>query len=216
MTKVFFDVGVSLDGFVAGPNARPGNPIGDGGLAIHDWMFRTKAFARLLGDMRNLGERGKQGGGAQTDDALVDAVFARAGAYVMGRRMFDEGEVGWPEEAPFRAPVFVLTTKAREPWVRKGGTTFHFVTDGFTNALGRAKEAAGGKDVRIAGGADAIRQALDAGIVDDFTLHIAPVVLGALPGNGTRLFDHSLPLSIEQTGSSHSPHVAHVHYRVRR
>lgn len=215
MTKVFFDVGVSLDGFVAGPNARPGNPIGDGGLHIHDWMFKTKAFARLLGDTSKLGDLVAPGKGDTSDDALVTGVFARSGAYVMGRRMFDEGEVGWPEEAPFRAPVFVLTTRAREPWVRKGGTTFHFVTDGFANALARAKEAARGKDVRISGGADAIRQALDAGAVDDFTLHIAPIVLGSQPGTGTRLFDHSLPLSIEQTGASHSPFATHVHYRVR-
>ena len=217
MTKVFFDVGVSLDGFVAGPNARPGNPLGDGGLHIHDWMFRTATFRRLLGGdhVDRLGT-GRDAGDTGIDDELVKGVFARTGAYVIGRRMFDEGEVGWPEEAPFRAPVFVLTTKAREPWVRKGGTTFHFVTDGFTNALGRAKEAAGGKDVRISGGADAIRQALDAGAVDDFTLHIAPLLLGSRPGTGTRLFDHSLPLSIEQTSASHSPHVTHVHYRVCR
>jgi len=212
VTKVFFDVGVSLDGFVAGPNARPGNPLGDGGLAIHRWMFETQAFARRHGDTSELGVLARPSNGDTNDDRLVDAVFERAGAYVLGRRMFDEGEVGWPEEAPFRAPVFVLTTKRREPWVRKGGTTFHFVTDGFANALARAKDAARGKDVRIAGGADCIRQALDADVVDEFTLHIAPVVLG----NGTRLFDHPLPLSVEQTGASHSPLATHVHYRVRR
>jgi len=212
VTKVFFDVAVSLDGFVAGPSARPGNPLGDGGLAIHRWMFETQAFARRLGDTSQLGDLVKPSNGDTNDDRLVDAVFERAGAYVMGRRMFDEGEVGWPEEAPFHAPVFVLTTKRREPWVRKGGTTFWFVTDGFTNALARAKDAARGKDVRIAGGADAIRQGLDDGAVDDFTLHVAPIVLG----KGTRLFDHSRPLSIEQTGASHSPLATHVHYRVRR
>jgi dihydrofolate reductase len=204
VTKVFFDTSVSLDGFVAGPNARPDNPLGDGGLRIHEWLFRTATFVRMAG--------GSGGDEHSTDDVQVQQAFARAGAHVIGRRMFDEGEVCWPEEAPFRMPVFVLTHHAREPWVRKGGTVFHFVTDGFTSALAQAKAAAGGKDVRIGGGADVIRQALDAGAIDDFTLHTAPVLLGS----GTRLFDHPLPATIEQTGASHSPHVVHAHYRVRR
>jgi dihydrofolate reductase len=153
MGQVFFDVGVSLDGFIAGPNRRPGNPLGDGGIRIHEWLFRTAYFRELLG---------MPGGEASKDDGMVRAIFARAGAYVMGRRMFDEGEVGWPEEAPFHAPVLVLTHSPRDPWPRKGGTTFVFVADGIASALAQARAAAGGRDVRISGGAAAIRQFLEA------------------------------------------------------
>ncbi|MBI3145403.1 MAG: dihydrofolate reductase family protein [Pseudogulbenkiania sp.] len=203
MSKVFFDVAVSLDGYIAGPNARPHNPLGDGGLGLHQWMFNTATFCERLGS---------GGGEASPDDALVRHVFERAGAYVLGRRMFDEGEVGWPENAPFRAPVFVLTHTPREPWVRPGGTTFFFVTDGIASALAQAQAAAGGKDVRISGGAATIRQYLAAGLIDEFTLHLAPVLLGS----GVRLFDQLGPdqLTVEQTAVSHSPLVTHVTYRV--
>jgi dihydrofolate reductase len=129
MSKVFFDVGVSLDGYLAGPNRGPGNPLGDRGTRIHTWMFQTASF---------LDHIGVSGGETSPDDDLVRRVFERAGAYVMGRRMFDEGEVGWPENPPFRAPVFVLTHSAREPWPRAGGNTFHFVTDGIASALAQA------------------------------------------------------------------------------
>ena len=212
MSKVYFDVGLSLDGCLAGPNARPGNPLGDGGLGIHEWMFRTATFQRVLG-AGNAGHPGSRAvaDGNAADDALVQAMFARAGAYVMGRRMFDEGEVGWPEDPPFHAPVFVLTHRSRAPWVRKGGTTFHFVTDGFASALAQAQAAANGKDVRVSGGADAIRQAIAAGAVDDFTLHMAPVLLGG----GNRLFDRALPLRCTPASAVHSPLVTHVHYRAR-
>jgi dihydrofolate reductase len=205
MTKVFVDVGMSLDGQIAGPNRRPGNPLGDGGTTIHQWMFDTRAFWEVLGG---------SGGTPSADDRIIRAIFARAGAYVMGRRMFDEGEVAWPEEAPFRAPVFVLTHTPREPWVRKGGTTFHFVTDGIDSALKQAKAAAGGKDVRISGGADAIRQYLRAGAVDDVTLHVAPVMMGA----GLHLFDGLKPgeVKLEQDSVASSPKATHITYRVVR
>lgn len=203
MSKVFVDVGISLDGYMAGTNRRPGNPLGDQGISIHQWMFRTATFAELLG---------LPGGDKSPDDMLVQQVFARAGAYVLGRRMFDEGEVGWPENPPFRAPVFVLTHKPREPWVRKGGTTFHFVTDGIASALRQAREAAGGRDVRVSGGAETIRQYLEAGQIDELTLHIAPVALGA----GLRLFDGIAPdkLAVEQVQVSSSPLATHISYRV--
>jgi dihydrofolate reductase len=195
---------MTLDGYVAGPNARPGNPLGDGGAHMHDWMFRTATFVERLG---------AGGGGEQSpDDAIVQALFERAGAYVMGRRTFDEGEVGWPEDAPFRAPVFVLTHEARQPWARKGGTTFYFVTDGIHRALEQARAAAGGRDVRISGGAATIRQFAAAGLVDDFTIHIAPLLLGA----GMRLFDQfgTVDIRLQQAAVSHSPLVTHVRYDV--
>jgi dihydrofolate reductase len=203
MSKVFVDVGVSLDGYIAGTNRRPGNPLGDNGISIHQWMFRTATFLERVG---------LPGGEKSPDDVLVNEVFARAGAYVLGRRMFDEGEVGWPENPPFRAPVFVLTHKPREPWLRKGGTTFYFVTDGIASALRQAREAAGEKDVRVSGGAETIRQYIEAGQINELTLHIAPVLLG----DGLRLFDQLAPgkLALEQSKVSSSPLATHISYKV--
>lgn len=219
MSRVFVDVGISLDGFVAGSNRGPGNPLGDGGLALHTWMFATAAFRErhpgLAGD--GLPDDGahrepRRDAGAD-DDALVRAVFARTGAYVLGKRMFDEGEVAWPERAPFQAPVFVVTRRPRAPWVRPGGTTFVFVTDGFASALAQARAAAGGKDVRIGGGADVIQQALAAGVVDELTLHVAPVLLG----RGLRLFDGVWPagVGLVPAGASSSARAHHLHFHVR-
>ncbi|GAA4572704.1 dihydrofolate reductase family protein [Planotetraspora kaengkrachanensis] len=202
MSTVFVSVGMSLDGYIAGPNARPGNPLGDGGPPIHTWMYETATFRERLG----FGAGGETG----PDDDIVRHTFDRIGANVMGRRMFDEGEVGWPEEAPFGTPVFVVTNHAREPWVRKGGTTFFFVTDGIESALAQAKEAAGDKDVRISGGADVVRQYLSAGLVDELDIELAPVLLGS----GNRLFDGLAgagDIRLRTEGR-----VAHLRYRVAK
>jgi dihydrofolate reductase len=128
--------------------------------------------------------------------------------------MFDEGEVGWPEDPPFRAPVFVVTHQAREPWVRKGGTTFTFVTGGLDEALRRAKEAAGERDVRISGGADVIQQCLKAGVVDELHVHVAPVLLGA----GVRLFANlsAADAKLQAGPVKASPLVTHLTFRVAR
>ena len=206
MGKVFFDVAMSLDGYIAGANRGPKNPLGDGGIGLHEWMFRTKTFRethKMSGD-----------GEASDDNRIVKQLFERAGANVMGRNMFDEGEATWPEEAPFGTPVFVLTHDERKPWERPGGTTFYFVTDGIESALTQAKAAAKGKDVRISGGAETIRQYLEAGHIDEFTLHIAPAILS----EGVRLFHRlsSGKLKFEQTSSSGSSLVTHVDYRVAR
>jgi dihydrofolate reductase len=205
MSKTFVDVGISLDGCIAGPNGSPQNPMGGAAMRIHEWIFQQASFLEHIG---------MQGGITGPEDDIVKAIFARAGAYVMGRRMFDEGEVCWPENAPFHAPVFVVTHSAREPWVRPGGTTFHFVTDGLESALRQAHEASGGKDVRISGGADMIRQAFRAGAVEEVTLHLSPVVLG----EGVRLFEglRGSDLNLEQTGVIVSATVTHLNYRVKR
>jgi dihydrofolate reductase len=205
MGKVFVDVGMSLDGFIAGPNGRPGNPLGDGGVRIHQWAFSLATFRERLG---------LAGGETNRDDELVRALFSRAGAYVMGRRMFDEGEVGWPENAPFRAPVFVVTHRGRDPWIRPGGTTFTFVTEGIQGALARARAAAGDRDVRVAGGANIIQQFIKAGVIDEVTIHLAPVLLG----EGVRLFDHigAGDMPLEQLDVLPSASVAHVRYRVAK
>ncbi|HEY4460097.1 MAG TPA: dihydrofolate reductase family protein [Pseudonocardiaceae bacterium] len=176
--NVFVDLAISLDGYVAGPNPGPTNPLGTHGLDLHNWMFGQAAFT------------GRPDGETGRDNDLVLEVQRRAGAFILGRRMFDEGEGegNWGDPSPFDAPVFVLTNSPREPWQRSNNT-FYFVTDGIHAALKRAQEAAGERDVQIAGGADTVRQYLDAGLVDDLQLHVAPLLLGA----GTRLFDGIRP-----------------------
>jgi dihydrofolate reductase len=176
MSKVIFDSGISLDGFFAGDNRGPNNPMGGVSGKIHQWMFKQKAFWKHI----------KLDGGEEygADSKIIEAVFARTGAYIMGKRMFEEGEVVWAEDL-FEADVYVLTHEKREPWVQKGKTTFYFINDGIHSALEKARQSAGGKDIRIQGGANTIQQFLNAGLVDEFVIHIAPVFLGS----GIRLFD---------------------------
>jgi dihydrofolate reductase len=203
MSVVFASLGMSLDGFIAGPNAGPDNALGDGGGRIHQWMYRVEAWRE---------RRTLAGGEVNRDAELVEENYNRVGAYVMGRRMFDEGEVGWPDPPPFRAPVFVLTHDPREPWERQGGTTFTFVTYGPESALGQARQAAGEKDVQVAGGAGTVAQFLNAGLLDELEIHLAPVLLGA----GARLFDgvEADKLKLEPARVVESPVVTHVRYQV--
>jgi dihydrofolate reductase len=205
VAQVVVYMGMSLDGYVAGPNAGPENPLGDGGIRIHRWIYDLEAWRE---------RQSLRGGQTNSDDEVVKESYERVGAYVMGRRMFDEGEVNWPDPPPFRAPVFVLTNHAREPWVRQGGTTFTFVTDGIESALERAREAAGDKDVWISGGANVIQQYLSAGLVDEVFIHLAPVLLGA----GVRLFERigAEQVELECTRVIDSPRVTHLRYRVVR
>ena len=191
MSKIFFDIGVSLDGFIAGENRGPKNPIGDNGPAIHQWMYKQKAFWKFLGT-----EGGTEEG---FDNDLLKATIERTGAYIMGKRMFDEGEANWPEDL-YKAPVYVLTNEKRDPWVQKGSTTFYFINDGIYSALEKAKANSNGKDIRIQGGADVIQQFLNAGLVDEFTLHTSPIVIGS----GIRLFD-KLDRKIFKVESCRSP-----------
>ncbi|URM91613.1 dihydrofolate reductase family protein [Streptomyces sp. MRC013] len=181
MDKVFASLGMSLDGFLAGPHAGPGNPFGDGGARLREWLV-----------------------------AAEDP--ARAGAYVMGRRTLDEGERLWSDPPPFRAPVFVLTTSARDALVREG-TVFTYVTEGVHAALDRARAAAGGRDVRISGGAHTVRQYLNAGLVDELELHLVPVLLGS----GVRLLDGVDPaLRLAKARAVDAPDVTHLRYRIVR
>ncbi len=203
MSNVIFDMGMSLDGFIAGPNAGPRNALGDGGMRIHRWVFDLESWRE---------RQSLVGGQTNRDDEVSNETFARTGAYVMGRRMFDEGEVGWPDPPPFRAPVFVLTHHERKPWVRQGGTTFTFVTDGIESAIEQARAAAGDKDVRIAGGANTIQQFIKAGLLDELQIHLAPILLG----DGVRLFDHpgTEQIELEKTRVIDSPRVTHLTFRV--
>jgi dihydrofolate reductase len=145
---------------------------------------------------------------------MLDATIKRTGANIMGKRMFEEGEPNWPEDAPFHCPVFVLTHQKREPWVRKGGTIFYFVNDGIEGALRRAREAAGGRDVRVSGGADVVLQYLNAGLVDELSIALAPMLLG----DGPRLFDgvDKDRVSLKVVEAVHSPSVTHLRYAVMR
>jgi dihydrofolate reductase len=176
MSKIFFDVGLSLDGFLAGNNRGPDNPLGDNGTTIHEWMFRQKAFHRT----HNM-EGGEEDG---PDGKLIENIVARIGSNIMGKRMFEEGEKHWPEDL-FKTDVYVLTHEKRQPWVQKGTTTFYFINDGIESALEKAKKSAKTKDVRISGGANTIQQYMNAGLIDEFTVHIAPVI----NRQGLRLFD---------------------------
>ncbi|MBS1490801.1 MAG: dihydrofolate reductase family protein [Bacteroidetes bacterium] len=176
MSKIIFDSGLSLDGFFAGDNRGPDNPMGGVSGKIHQWMFKQKAFWKHI----------KMEGGEEygADSKLIDDVFARTGAYIMGKRMFEEGEAVWAEDL-YEADVYVLTHEKRKPWIQKGTTTFYFIQDGIESALEKAKKSANGKDIRIQGGANTIQQFLNAGLIDEFFIHIAPVFLGS----GIRLFE---------------------------
>ena len=213
--KVFFSVTMSLDGFMAPENVPFEDVFSPQGQSdprvrrwlakwseLQAWVFPTRFFRENL----KFGEGGEEG----TDNDVARATFERTGVSVMGRRMFDAGEQSWPEEAPFHTPVFVVTHTARDPWVRPGGTTFHFVDDGIESALDQARAAAGDRDVRISGGAETIQQYLDAGLVDDFSITLAPVLFGT----GIRLFDHVDPdrLALTQTRSDASSRVTHLTY----
>jgi dihydrofolate reductase len=211
MGSVTCQISISLDGFVAGPNQSVKNPLGEGGMRLHEWVFVTDSWRR---------HHGMQGGEHSVDAEVVDEVVRDVGAYVMGRRMFGGGDGPWDEtwkgwwgeEPPFHAPVFVLTHHARQPLAMQGGTTFTFVTDGIESALTQARSAAADKDVAIAGGASAVNQYLAAGLLDELYLHIVPVVLGA----GERLLVNVGDPMLEPVKVVASPAVTHVKYRVVR
>jgi dihydrofolate reductase len=211
MSSVTCNVSMSLDGFVAGPNQSVENPLGEGGMRLHEWVIATDSWRE---------QHGLDGGERSADAEVVDEVVEGVGAYIMGRRMFGGGDGRWDEtwtgwwgeEPPFHAPVFVLTHHAREPLPMQGGTTFTFVTDGIESALDRARTAAGDKDVTIAGGASAVQQYLAAGMLDELYLHIVPIILGA----GDRLLEGVGDPALEPVKVVASPGVTHVKYRVGR
>jgi dihydrofolate reductase len=170
---------ISIDGFGAGPGQDLENPLGVGGRALFDWLFPTRAFQKV---------HGEGGGETGADDDFAAKGFEGFGAWILGRNMFgpirgpwpdDKWRGWWGEEPPYHVPVFVLTHHARPPLVMEGGTVFHFITDGIHSALKQAKAAAGGRDVRLGGGASTIRQYLRAALVDELHLAIAPVLLGS-------------------------------------
>ena len=211
MAKLRLDISISLDGYVAGPNPSEENPLGIGGEQLHEWALGLEAWRK---------PHGLEGGEVNRSTGVMEESQANLGATVMGRNMFGgEGswdakpwDGWWGDEPPFHMPVFVLTHHDREPVVKDGGTTFTFVTDGIESAFAQAEEAAGGKDIGLAGGADVAQQFLRAGLVDEMQLHVVPVLLGG----GTRLLDNleGANLELECIRVLAAPGVTHLRYRV--
>lgn len=205
MSKIFFSVTMSLDGFMA-PEWRTDEQWMHQWAQLQDYAFHQRFIRRNL----KLGDDGETG----VDNQILEETFNRTGVTIIGKRMFDAGEKGWPEEAPFHTPVFVVTSQRRDPWPRPGGTVFHFVNDGVESALRQAQEAADGRDIRVGGGARTIQQFLNAGLVDEFHVTVSPVLLHS----GIRLFDHLDPgrITLELAETIPSPRVTHLKYRVVR
>ena len=186
MAKLRFRISMSLDGYVAGPSQSVENPLGIGGMRLHEWVFPLSVFRKM---------HGMEGGVVNENSAVIEEQMANLGATIMGRNMFG-GHPGtwktskpwngwWGDNPPFHHPVFVLTHHARAPLELEGGTTFTFVTGGIEAALEQARKAANGKDVALGGGAHAAQQYLAAGLVDEMDISLVPVLLGS----GQRLFD---------------------------
>jgi dihydrofolate reductase len=215
MARVVFEITMSLDGFVAGPNQTLEEPLGKRGEELHEWVTRLASWRE---------RHGLEGGETGPDSDLMAESIEKQGAIVMGRRMFSNGEGPWDDDPkadgwwgddpPFRVPVFILTHHAREPVPKQGGTTFNFVTDGIESALEQARSAAGDKDVYISGGASVIQQYLGAGLVDEFLLHVTPILLGG----GVRLFENVGPEAgeLELVETIPSELVTHLRYRIAR
>jgi dihydrofolate reductase len=202
MSRVTAQISISLDGYIAGPSQTPEDPLGQGGERLHEWAFPPE------------GQRQ-----SPVDSEVAAKSLDGLGAFVMGRKMFagedpwDESWRGWwGENPPYHAPVYVLTHHRREPLEMEGGTTFHFVNDGFEPALERARAAAGDQDVGIAGGANTLNQALAAGALDELFLHVVPITLGA----GERLFEGVGDVELAPAEVIASPAVTHIRYERRR
>jgi dihydrofolate reductase len=213
MSKLRFHLSVSLDGFVAGPGQSEENPLGVGGTDLHEWVVKLEAWRK---------QQGQEGGEVNASTPVVEELQSNVGATVMGRNMFGGGPGPWSEDnpwngwwgdnPPYHTPVFVLTHHPREPLEMEGGTTFIFVTDGIEAALEQAKQAADGRDVLLGGGANVVQQYLAAGLVDEFELHVAPVLLG----DGERLLENVGDLKLDQVRAIEAPGVTHIKYRVAK
>jgi dihydrofolate reductase len=212
VAKLRFQISISLDGFIAGPNPSKDDPLGEGGMQLHEWAFKLAAWRE---------PHGREGGEVNASTAVMEEALSNVGATMMGRRMFGGGpgpwgddpwDGWWGDDPPFHTPVFVLTHHEREPLEKQGGTSFTFVTDGIESALEQARAAAGGKDVSLGGGADVAQQYLAAGLIDELELNVVPVLLGG----GTRLFDNlaGADLGLEQVRAIEAPGVTHLKYRV--
>ena len=212
MAKLRFEISMSLDGFVAGPNPSREDPLGERGEDLHEWVIKLAAWRE---------SHGREGGEVNASSEVLEESLASTGAVIMGRNMFGGGpgpwgeepwEGWWGDEPPFHMPVFVLTHHEREPLEKGGGTTFIFVTDGIESALEQAREASGDKDVSLGGGADVAQQYLAAGLLDEIRLNVVPILLGG----GTRLFDNlaGVDAKFELARVVDAPDVTHLQYRL--
>jgi dihydrofolate reductase len=205
---------ISIDGYGAGVDQALEQPMGVGGMALHQWVFGTKTFQKMIGKESPTSDKAP---GEDVDDRFAARGFENLGAWIMGRHMFTPSRGAWPDDGwkgwwgpnpPYHVPVFVLTHHAREPLTMEGGTTFHFVTDGIHAALSRAKEAAQGKDIRLGGGTATIRQYLSAGLIDELHLAISPVFLGK--GEHLLADIDTVALGYKCTEHAASEHATHV------
>ncbi|CAN5427047.1 MAG: dihydrofolate reductase family protein [Actinomycetota bacterium] len=211
MGRFRFQLTVSLDGFVAGPEQSKENPLGVGGMDMHEWGVKLEVWRK---------QHGLEGGEVNASTPVVEEIQSNIGAGVMGRNMFGGGPGPWSEDEPwngwwgdnppFHTPVFVLTHHPREPLEMEGGTTFIFVTYGIESALEQANRAADGRDVLLGGGANVVQQYLAAGLIDEFDLHVVPILLV----EGERLFENIGRLELEQVRAVEGPGVTHIRYRV--
>jgi dihydrofolate reductase len=210
MSKLRLNITMSLDGFVAGPDQSESDPLGAGGMQLHQWLVSLKAFRET---------HGEEGGDVNASTPIAEEILGDVGAFIMGRNMFGGGPGPWGDDPwrgfwgddpPYHHPVFVLTSHARDPLELEGGTTFHFVTDGIEAALVRARDAAGGKDVSLAGGAHVVQQYLAAGLLDELLVSIVPLILGG----GARLFDNlgEPAPRLRQVQAVEAPGVTHIRY----
>jgi dihydrofolate reductase len=205
------NITMSLDGYVAGPDQSEENPLGVGGMDLHGWAFELEAWRK---------QQGQKGGEVNASTPVVEEAQSNVGAAVMGRNMFGGGPGPWSKDPswngwwgdnpPYHTPVFVLTHHPREPLKMEGGTTFIFVTDGIESALEQAKQAAGGQDVLLGGGANVVQQYLAAGLVDEFELHVVSILLGG----GERLLENVGSPRLEQVRAIEAPGVTHIKYRL--
>ena len=213
MTKLRFNITMSLDGYIAGPNQSVENPLGEGGDHLHDWLLNLKTFRAIHGDTA--------GGETGTNDDVLREAFQNIGATITGRNMFGGGHGPWGRQPwngwwgdnpPYHHPVFVLTHHARAPVPLQGGTTFFFVTNGIESALNHARQAAAGKDVALAGGANVAQQYLAANLIDELEIHVVPDFVGG----GARLFDNpdGQKVKVEPMRTIAGPGVTHLKYRV--
>jgi dihydrofolate reductase len=190
MAKVFAEISMSLDSFIAGPNVSANNPMGDHGEGLHDWMFAGRSSAEA--------------------EAYEVEKFKPIGAGIMGRTMLDLGIGPWGENPTFHMPIFVLSHEAHKPITKQGGTTYYFVTNGIERALKQAEEAADGKDIIVLGGATVMQQFIRAGLLDELEIHLVPILLGG----GIRLFDNLGALKLERMAAKDTPAFTHLRYKI--
>ena len=214
MSKFKLNVTMSLDGFVAGPEQSGENPLGIGGMQLHQWMLPLKAFRET---------HGEEGGEVNASTPVAEGILGNVGATIMGRNMFGGGPGAWGErpwngywgdDPPYHHPVFVLTHHSRPPLEMKGGTAFHFVTAGIESALQQARAAAGDRDVSLGGGAAVAQQYLTAGLLDEMVISVVPLMLGG----GARLFDNLVDArpKLDQIEVVEAPGVTHIRYALAR